>query len=275
MTEESEKQKSWLDRLADVFLREPKDLAELRLLLEDAREKNILDADAFRMIEGVLQVSIMKVRDVMVPRPQMVVIEGDAAPNEALPIIISSGHSRFPVTGESQEEILGILLAKDLLKIINEKKSDIYMRDLIRPVTFVPESKRLDILLKEFRIQRNHMAVVVDEYGGISGLVTIEDVLEEIVGEIEDEFDLADEEPDIKKTKENEYIVKALTPIEDFNEYFGTVYHRDDYDTVGGLVIQKIGHLPKRGESIKVDSFKFTVVQASNRGILLLRVKKI
>ena len=268
--------KTWFERLSHVLLREPQDREQLITLLRDAKDRHLLDNDALRMIEGVLQVSEMKVRDVMIPRPQMVVVEGDATPAKALPIIIESAHSRFPVVGESRDEILGILLAKDLLQFkTKEKKLNIQIRELVRPATFIPESKRLDILLKEFRLNRNHMAIVVDEYGGIAGLVTIEDVLEEIVGEIEDEYDIIEEEPFIKQTNDNEYSVQALTPIGEFNEYFDTNYEHDDFDTIGGLVLQKFGHLPKQGESTTLDAFKITVVQASSRGIQLLKLTKI
>ncbi len=273
MTDDIESHKSWFERLSHALLREPKDREQLIELLHDVTERQLIDHEALSMIEGVLQVSEMQVRDVMVPRPQMVVVEGDETPLHALPIIKESAHSRFPVIGESRDEILGILLAKDLLKIDLQNPTQT-IRDLLRPATFIPESKRLDVLLKEFRQNRNHMAIVVDEYGGIAGLVTIEDVLEEIVGDIEDETDIAEEEPSIKQVNDNEYLVKALTEIEDFNAYFGTDYENENFDTIGGIVLHHFSHLPKPGEALVLDNFQVTVVQATSRGITLLRFNK-
>jgi len=267
---------SWFERLSHALLREPQDRKQLIDLLHDAKDRQLLDADALNMIEGVLQVSESHVRDVMVPRPQMVVIEEDMSPKEAIPLVVKSAHSRFPVLGESRDNVVGILLAKDLLKLsAGQEKKSTKIRDLLRPATFIPESKRLDVLLKEFRLNRNHMAIVVDEYGGVAGLVTIEDVLEEIVGEISDEYDTAEQESFIKQVGNNEYAVKALTPIEEFNEYFNTEYEHEDFDTVGGLILQKFSHLPKAGEKIEFDDFKVTVIQAESRGIKLLRVTRL
>lgn len=275
MNDDPDPRKNWITRIGEFFIGSPRNRQQFQTLLQKAKEHHVLDNESFRMIEGVLQVSQMQVRDVMVPGPQMVVVEGEFSPEQALPTISESGHSRFPVIGENRDEILGILLAKDLLKFIpNQTDETVRISNLVRPATFVPESKRLDVLLKEFRANRNHMAMVVDEYGGIAGLVTIEDVLEEIVGEIEDEYDLAETDLDVKKIGKNEYLVKALTSIEDFNEFFHTDYKHDDFDTIGGLILQHFAHLPKKGESITLDSFKITVVQASNRGIALLRVTK-
>lgn len=267
--------KSWLERLSHALLREPQDRKQLKDLLHDAKEHELLNQDALTMIEGVLKVSEMKVRDVMIPRAQMAVVEYDAIPQQALPTIRDSAHSRFPVIKESRDEIIGILLAKDLLQCnIEEKQTKIQMKDLMRPAIFIPESKRLDILLKEFRMNRNHMAIVVDEYGGVAGLITIEDVLEQIVGDIEDEYDISDEEANIKQVNQNEYMIRALTPIHDFNEYFNTKISNEDFDTIGGYVMQQFGHMPKKGESIMIDSFRVTVVLASNRRIQLLRSTK-
>ena len=267
---------SWFERLSHALLREPQDRKQLIDLLHDAKDRQLLDADALNMIEGVLQVSESHVRDVMVPRPQMVAIEEDMTPKEAIPLVVKSAHSRFPVLGESRDNVVGILLAKDLLKLsAGQEKAPTKIRDLLRPATFIPESKRLDVLLKEFRLNRNHMAIVVDEYGGVAGLVTIEDVLEEIVGEISDEYDTAEQEYFIKQVGNNEYAVKALTPIEEFNEYFNTEYQHEDFDTVGGLILQKFSHLPKAGEKITFDDFKVTVIQAKTRGIKLLRVTRL
>ncbi len=274
MSNHHEKPKNWFERLSHALLREPRDREQLIELLRDARERNLLDSDSLEMIEGVLQVSEMKVRDVMIPRAQMVIVDGDTTPREATPLIIKAGHSRFPVTGESRDEILGILLAKDLLRHHIKGKEDLKISELIRKAIFVPESKRLDVLLKEFRQNRNHMAIVVDEYGGVAGLVTIEDVLEQIVGNIEDEYDITAEEPNINPISENEYNVKALTPIAEFNRYFNTHYSDEDYDTIGGMVLQQLSHVPKRGETLMIKDYKVTILHAGNRGIQLIRLTR-
>lgn len=276
MTDEPEPQKTWLGKLSQAFSREPQTQEQLIELLRHATERHLLENEALKMIEGVLQVSKMQVRDIMIPRHQMVVVEASATPEQATPIVIESTHSRFPVTGDSRDEIIGILLAKDLLPYkLTEEPQNLTIRDFIRPATFIPESKRLDILLEEFRLNRNHMAIVVDEYGGIAGLITIEDVLEQIVGEIEDEYDTIAEEQPIRQLSDTEYLVKAITPIEDFNAYFGTDYKHDDFDTIGGVVLKKFSHLPKRDESTQLDGYRVTVIQASSRGIQLLRFKKL
>lgn len=275
MNEDNYHQPSWLERLSHALLREPQDRKQLIELLHDAKDRHLLDADALGMIEGVLNVSEMKVRDVMVPRPQMVFIEESTDPQSAIPTVVKSGHSRFPVVGEDHDQIAGILLAKDLLKSATSDGKVISIHDLIRPATFIPESKRLDVLLKEFRLNRNHMAIVVDEYGGIAGLVTIEDVLEQIVGDIIDEYDPAEQEPFIKQLSDLEYSVKALTSIDEFNEYFNTDYEHEDFDTVGGLVLHKFSHLPKAGETITFDDFKIKVIHAESRGIQLLKITRL
>lgn len=268
--------RSWVTRLIQALSREPRDRVQLLELLHDAKDHELLDEDALAMIEGVLKVSEMKVRDVMVPRAQMTFVEYDATPEQALPMVIDSRHSRFPVIGESRDEIIGILLAKDLLRYIkSENQPAIHISNLVRPAVFIPESKRLNVLLKEFRLNRNHMAIVIDEYGNASGLITIEDVLEQIVGNIEDEFDLSDQEPDIKQLEENEYTVKALTTIDKFNQYFGTSISDEDFDTIGGYVMQQFGRLPQQGESIRIDSFQATVILASKRRLQLLRLTKL
>lgn len=275
MNDDPHPAKSWLERLTHAISREPQDRTELFELLRDSKDRELIDQDALGMIEGVLKVSEMKVRDVMVPRAQMIVVDHGATPTQALPIIVDSTHSRFPVIGESRDDVIGIMLAKDLLQHTVEKNKEMtQLKDLARPAIFIPESKRLDVLLKEFRLNRNHMAIVVDEYGGISGLVTIEDVLEQIVGDIEDETDVTDQELDIKQLNQNEYIIKALTPIEDFNEYFNTKISDEDFDTIGGYVTQQFGHMPKRGESIMINVFQITVVLASKRRLQLLRLTK-
>ena len=264
--------RSWLERLSHVLLGEPKDREQLIDLLRDAQQRRLLDSDALAMIEGVLQVSEMQVRDIMVPRAQMVVIEHDAGLQNILPVITESEHSRFPVIVENRDEVLGILLAKDLLGyFVPGRDVTFNVRDILRPAVFIPEGKRLNVLLKEFRANRNHMAIVVDEYGGVAGLVTIEDVLEQIVGEIEDEHDIS-EDAFIKKHSTSNYTVKALTPIEDFNDYFGSDFSDAEFDTIGGLVVHDFGRVPRRGESLVIGRFRFKVLHADNRRVHLLQV---
>lgn len=267
--------RSWLERLSHVLLGEPKDREQLIGLLRDAQQRRLLDPDALAMIEGVLQVSEMQVRDIMVPRAQMVVIEHDTGLQDILPIITESEHSRFPVIAESRDEVIGILLAKDLLGyFVPGRHSAFNVRDILRPAVFIPEGKRLNVLLKEFRANRNHMAIVVDEYGGVAGLVTIEDVLEQIVGEIEDEHDI-DEESFIKKHSASNYTVKALTPIEDFNSYFDSDFSDAEFDTIGGLVVHGFSRVPRRGESLAIGGFRFKVLHADNRRVHLLQVSMV
>ncbi len=269
--------RSWLERLSQALLREPQDREQLTALLRDAQQRNLLDAGALGMIEGVLNVSDMQVRDIMVPRAQMVVVSEDDTPQEILATAVQSAHSRFPVVGDNRDEIVGILLAKDLLSYCNRLAAEpsepprFDLRDLLRPAVFIPESKRLNVLLNDFRSNRNHMAIVVDEYGGVAGLVTIEDVLEQIVGDIEDEHDY-DDEHHIVRFGERHYTVKALTPIEDFNAYFGTDFNDEEFDTVGGLVVKAFGHLPRRGEVCTLGRFRFEVLRADSRRLHLLRL---
>lgn len=271
----SEMEFSWFERLSHWLSREPHTQTQLIVLLRDAQQRQLIDRDALQMIEGVLAVSEKKVRDIMIPRPQMVVVDGDASPEEALPIITQSQHSRFPVITDHRDKVLGILLAKDLLPFTMTSQSDNkFIRDLVRPVIFIPESKPLDVLLKEFRLNRNHMAIVVDEYGGVAGLVTIEDVLEQIVGDIEDEYDIDEQEPFIKSTDHHLFLVNALTPIDDFNQYFKVNLSSQDFDTIGGLILQQFGYLPKRNETITLDNFEILIVKATRRGIQLLQVQK-
>ena len=268
--------KSWLERLAQAFSDEPRDRDELLALLKNAEESQVLDSEALGIIEGAMEVSDMQVRDIMIPRPQMVVIDSTLTPQQFLPEMIAASHSRFPVIGESPDEIIGILLAKDLLPYILKGGIEGFnIQDALRPATFVPESKRLNILLSEFRATRNHMAVVVDEYGGVAGLITIEDVLEQIVGEIEDEFDAEEEDSSIKQIESNAYIVKALTEIDDFNEYFECQLDDAEFDTIGGLVTQRFGHLPQRDDSVELDGFSFKVLNSDNRRIRLLQVSRL
>lgn len=269
----SGKQRSWFERLSDMLIREPKDREQLIFVLRDAEERDILSAEMLRMIESVLQVSEMQVRDVMIPKSSMIVVEHDSPLDTLLPLVVESGHSRFPIM--ESDDIVGILLAKDLLKYsILQNKLSFSINDVLRPAMFVPQSKRLDILLREFRINRNHMAIVIDEYGHVSGLVTIEDVLEQIVGDIEDEYDI-DEDDEIKKHADGFYIVKATTSIDDFNEYFNTTFSDEEFDTISGLVLQKFGHLPKRGEIIQIENYRFKVLHSDNRRIYLLEVTKV
>ncbi len=268
---EGRQPRTWLERLGQVLHGEPRDREELFELLQDAHQRNLLDSDALRMIDGVMSVSEMQARDIMIPRSQMAVVAWDAPLEEFLPTIIETAHSRFPVIGETRDEVLGILLAKDLLPFVASAES-FNIREVLRPALFIPESKRLDALLKEFRSSRNHMAIVVDEYGGVAGLVTIEDVLEQIVGEIEDEHDIEDEETEILSVGENRHAVRALTDIEDFNAYFRTSLSDEEFDTVGGLVLSRFGRMPKRGESVVMEGYRFTVVRADNRRIHLLEV---
>nr|MBS0020260.1 CBS domain-containing protein [Gammaproteobacteria bacterium] len=265
--------RSWLDRLSQALMGEPQDREQLITVLRDAEERQLVDADALSMIEGALQVVDMQVRDIMVPRGQMVVVQQDAPPEEFINTVIESGHSRFPIIGDSRDEVVGILLAKDLLDYFARGSGGTFnMRDAMRPAVFIPESKRLNILLREFRARRNHMAIVVDEYGGVAGLVTIEDVLEQIVGEIDDEHDI-DEGLYIKPHGDSEYMIKALTPIEDFNEYFHTSFSDQEFDTIGGLVVKSFGYLPRRGESCGIDGLHFTVVRADKRRVHLFRLQ--
>jgi len=264
-------QRSWLDRLSQVLMGEPKDREELVDLLRDAEQRNLLNPDALAMIEGVLQVSEMKVRDIMIPRSQMVVIEREALMDELLPLVIGAAHSRYPVIGESKDQVQGMLLAKDLLPFTAGSADDFDLREILRPAIFVPESKRLDVLLKEFRSNRNHMAIVVDEYGGVAGLVTIEDVLEQIVGDIEDEYDF-NEDGYILQLTDTEYTVKAITPIDEFNEYFRTEFSDEEFDTVGGLVTKSLGHVPGRGEVVGIAGLDFKILRADSRRIHLIKV---
>lgn len=262
---------AWLRGLQGLFGRKPGGRDELVERLHDAEAANLIDPDTAAMMEGALLVSEMKVRDIMVPRSEIVLIDEDSSPTEFLPEVIESGHSRFPVFDHEREHVVGVLLAKDLLMLAVDPAQSFDIRDILRPVSFVPESKRLNILLREFRARRNHLAVVVDEYGGISGLVTIEDVIEQIVGDIDDEHDLA-EEDNIRRHRDERYTVKARTTLEEFNEAFGLDWTASDYETIGGLVIHELGHLPRRGEELEYRGFSFKVLRADRRRVRLLRV---
>jgi magnesium and cobalt transporter len=264
---------SWLERLSHFLLREPDDREQLIELLHASFEKSLLDADALAMIEGVLQVSETQVRDVMIPRSQMDVIDISKTPDEFIPFVIETAHSRFPVIDEDKNDIIGILLAKDLLRYYAGE--DFNVRDMLRPAVFIPESKRLNVLLKEFRSNRNHIAIVVDEYGGVAGMITIEDVLEQIVGDIEDEYDFDETEDNIIRDVDGRYRVKALTEIADFNEVLGTAFSDEEFSTIGGLVVSKFGHLPKRGESTTFENLKFTALRADSRRLHSVLIEKI
>src|SRR6187431_314093 len=263
---------SLLERLSSLLLREPEDREQLITLLHSAFERRLLDAEALSMIEGVLQVSETQVRDVMIPRSQLDMIDVAESPEKFIPFVIETAHSRFPVFEDNRDNVIGILLAKDLLRFYAEEQFNV--REMLRPAVFVPESKRLNVLLKEFRANRNHIAIVVDEYGGVAGLVTIEDVIEQIIGDIEDEYDFDETEDNIIADRSGRFRVKAMTEIPDFNNRFGTAFPDADYDTVGGLVMGRFGRLPKRGESIVIEGFTFQVLRADSRKIHALLVEK-
>jgi magnesium and cobalt transporter len=263
---------SLLERLSTMLLREPEDRDQLVGLLHSAFERRLLDAEALSMIEGVLQVSETQVRDVMIPRSQMDMIDVADSPAKFIPFVIETSHSRFPVFEDNRDNVIGILLAKDLLRFYAEEEFNV--REMLRPAVFVPEAKRLNVLLKEFRANRNHIAIVVDEYGGVSGLITIEDVIEQIVGDIEDEYDFDETEDNILVDRSGRYRVKAVTEIADFNNHFNSKFSDEDYDTVGGLVVGRFGRLPKRGESIAIDGFNFQVLRADSRKVHSLLVER-
>ncbi|GJL74777.1 MAG TPA: transporter associated domain-containing protein [Nitrosomonas sp.] len=264
----------WLERVSTMLLREPEDRKQLITLLHSAFERNLLDSDALSMIEGVMQVSEMQARDIMVPRSQMDVIDISETPDKFIPFVIETAHSRFPVTEGYEDNIIGIMLAKDLLRYYAGEE-EFNIRDMLRPAVFIPESKQLNVLLKDFRKNRNHIAIVVNEYGGVAGLITIEDVLEQIVGEIEDEYDFDEDEDNIVLEKEGSYRIKAITEIDNFNETVGANFSDDDYDTIGGLVLNKFGRLPSRDESVVIDNLKFTVLRADSRRLYILKAERI
>jgi magnesium and cobalt transporter len=264
--------KSWLDRIAGIFSAEPQDISELQDIISEAEVRSLIDADTKSMLQGVLEVSSMRARDIMVPRSQMATIDIDDTVADMLPILMENNHSRYPVVNEDKDHIEGILLVKDLLQYaLDPNVSDWHLRDLLRPAVIIPESKRVDALLKEFRQKRYHMAIVVDEYGGVSGLVTIEDILEQIVGEIEDEHD-DEEENDIKKMASRVFQVSALTPLDEFNESFNTRFDEEDADTIGGIVLHAFGHMPAKGESIELQGLTFKVSKANSRRLVQLQV---
>ncbi|MGD9602710.1 MAG: HlyC/CorC family transporter [Gammaproteobacteria bacterium] len=265
----------WLAQRANRLLRiRPRERTELVEVLHDAESEHLIDPDTAGMMEGALLVSELKVRDIMIPRSRMVFIEIDQSPREFLPAVIESAHSRFPVVDARHEKVLGVLLAKDLLPLAADPKFELNVRDVLRPAVFVPESKRLNILLREFRLSRNHLAIVVDEYGEVAGLVSIEDVIEQIVGDIDDEYDVDDEEF-IRQHRANRFTLKASTPIGHFNEFFGTSLPDTQYDTIGGLVVHHFGRVPARGEQIEFAGFNFKVLRADRRRVLVLRALRL
>lgn len=274
-TGDSTGSRSWIERVTQLFSSEPASRRELMMIIRTAAERSLLDAEALGIIEGALQVSEMQARDIMIPRSQVVFMRVDDAPKDFLPVVIESQHSRFPVIGDDFDDVKGILHAKDLLPLaLRDSHDGFKLRELIREAPVIPESKRLNVLLTEFRANRNHMAIVVDEYGSVAGVVTIEDVLEQIVGEIEDEHDVHDESF-IKQLDAKSWTVKAGTPIEDFNEVFETSFPDEEFDTIGGIVLQRFGHLPRREETVILDGFRFRVLNADSRRIRLLHMTRL
>lgn len=267
-------QKSILTKITNLLSNEPRDREDLLTVLEHAESRGIIDLDVHTIIQGALQVADRQVREIMIPRAQMAAIRSNANLKSVIKTVIESGHSRFPVLNEENpDEVLGILIAKDLLQLVANDTDKINFKDVVRPASIVPESKRLNMLLKDFKSNRNHMAIVVNEYGDVAGLVTIEDILEQIVGEIEDEHDYEDEYL-IKENDNNQYYVKGITPVDEFNEYFGTQLCEDGFDTIGGVVIQKIGHLPQRGETIDTHDLTFKILHSDKRSVRLIEVTK-
>ena len=269
--------RSLLDRLSHALLGEPGTRQDLIEVLRDAADRDLLDRDSLDMIEGVLQVSEMKVRDIMVPRSQMDVVDASSTPESYLPMVIESGHSRFPMVDGDKDKVIGILLAKDLLRYLfldKKKRAHFNVHDMLRPAVFVPESKRLNVLLREFRTSRNHMAIVVNEYGGVAGLLSIEDVIEQIVGEISDEYDI-DDDVMIMPRDGGEYVAKALVTLADFNARLNTHLAHEEIETIGGLVMARLGHVPRRGEKIDIDGLRFEILRADSRRVYLLKVTSV
>ncbi|MEI4549151.1 CNNM family magnesium/cobalt transport protein CorC [Pseudoalteromonas spongiae] len=265
--------KTWLDKITQMLQGEPQNKEQLVEVIIDAEERDLIDPETKDMMKGVLGVSELKVRDIMIPRSQMITLDVEQTIAELLPVMVESSHSRFPVVCEDKDHVEGILLAKDLLPLILKNQEEHPpLRDYLRPAVVVPESKRVDTLLNEFRQQRYHMAIVIDEYGGVSGLVTIEDILEIIVGEIEDEHDEEEETQDIRQVAKHVYLVQALTPLEDFNQHFSTYFDTDEAGTIGGIILHAFGHMPSRGETIEIDGIQFKITNADSRRILQVQV---
>ncbi len=265
--------KSWLERIAAIFTAEPQDLSDLQAIITEANARALIDTDTKGMLQGVLAISKMRARDIMVPRSQMATIDIDQPLEEYLPILLENNHSRYPVVNEDKDHIEGILIVKDILQYALKPQTEWQLRDILRPAVIIPESKRVDALLKDFRQQRYHMAIVVDEYGGVSGLITIEDILEQIVGEIEDEHDEI-EGSDIRKLGSHVFLVSALTPLDEFNEAFATSFDEEEASTIGGIVLHAFGHMPVKGESISLGGLTFKVNKANNRRLVQLQVIK-
>ncbi|CAG7597243.1 HlyC/CorC family transporter [Candidatus Vallotia tarda] len=272
-SKDPDKPRSLLERLTNLISPEPESRAQLLAILQDAHTRNLIDADSLSMIEGVFQVADLCARDVMVPRAQMDAINIADRPDQFIPFVLEKAHSRYPVYDGNRDNVIGIMLAKDLLRYYAEEEFDV--RGMLRPAVFIPESKRLNVLLHDFRENHNHIAIVVDEYGGVAGLITIEDVLEQIVGDIEDEYDFDEEEGNIIATPDGGYRVRALTEIEQFNEMFNTQYCDDEADTIGGLVTHHLGRVPHRGEKVQIDDFVFVILRSDARQVHMLLAKHV
>jgi len=278
MSDDKPPSRSWFEKLVQLFQDTPQDREQLVSALKAAEENSLINPELLSMMLGVMHIAELQARDIMIPRPEMVVVDEQMSFASMLATVSESGHSRFPVIGDNRDDVEGIILAKDLLHFSSQSNADsvprFTLKDYLRPAMVIPESKRLDTLLKEFRSNRNHMAMVVDEYGGIAGLITIEDVLEQIVGDIEDEFDIDDEDDNIHQIGETVFNVKARTDIDEFNEYFGCELNDDEYDTVGGILMQAFGHMPMRGEKVTVENLHFEIISADTRRIKLVRVTR-
>lgn len=269
----SSNNKGWLDKISQIFKDEPQSKADVVDVIEVAAENDLIDQNTKNMIDGVLEIADLRIRDIMIPRSQMITLDLEDSPEDFIPAMIESGHSRFPVVSEDKDHVEGILLAKDLLQLLTNRDQEIDLKAMLRPIVVVPESKRVDTLLKEFRQNRYHMSVVVDEYGGVSGLVTIEDILELIVGEIEDEFDAEEANTqDIRQVSKHVYMVQALTELDEFNEYFNTEFDEEEADTIGGIVLHQFGHMPEKGEEVEINGIIFKVHTADTRRIQQLTV---
>lgn len=265
--------KSWLDKISQIFSDEPQSKADVIDVIEVAAQNDLIDQNTKNMIDGVLEIADLRIRDIMIPRSQMITLDLSDTPEKFIPTMIESGHSRFPVVTEDKDHVEGILLAKDLLQLLIDREQEIDLQSLIRPMVVVPESKRVDTLLKEFRLNRYHMAIVVDEYGGVSGLVTIEDILERIVGEIEDEFDIEENQADdIRKVSKHVFMVQALTELDVFNKHFDTQFDEEEADTIGGIVLHQFGHMPEKGEEVQIQGLNFKIHTADTRRIQQITV---